>query len=72
MWNNVRWINLPYSLFMDSGAQRDLLSNWTPFKAASTRSVSDGSHSLNTAKYGHKAALFLSPALFHESLTSVG
>ena len=41
-------------------------------KAASTRSVSDGSHSLNTAKYGHKAALFLSPALFHESLTSVG
>ena len=42
------------------------------YKAASTRSVSDGSHSLNTAKYGHKAALFLSPALFHESLTSVG
>ena len=41
-------------------------------KAASTRSVSDGSHSLNTTKYGHKAALFLSPALFHESLTSVG
>ena len=32
MWKNVRWVNLPYSLFMDSGAQRDLLSNWTPFK----------------------------------------
>ena len=33
MWNNVRWVNLPYSLFNDSGAQRDFLSNWTPLTA---------------------------------------
>ena len=55
-----------------SGPESRTISNMLEFKAASTRSVSDGSHSLNTAKYGHKAALFLSPALFHESLTSVG
>ena len=53
-------------------SDRGITDQRIEIKAASTRSVSDGSHSLNTAKYGNKAALFLSPALFHESLTSVG
>ena len=53
-------------------ARRPVIIRAAEQLAASTRSVSDGSHSLNAAKYGHKAALFLSPALFHESLTSVG